>query len=58
MPREQCIHIARWIPHSLDMFCDLNQVIQVSLLLEEEAAEAEDGDETEEAHIKAAHKSI
>ncbi|KAG2737697.1 hypothetical protein P692DRAFT_20669020, partial [Suillus brevipes Sb2] len=32
-----------------DMFCDLKQTIQVSLLLEEEAAEAEDGDEMEEA---------
>jgi hypothetical protein len=31
------------------MFCDLKQTIQVSLLLEEEAAEAEDGDEMEEA---------
>ncbi|KAG1721734.1 hypothetical protein EDD22DRAFT_962429 [Suillus occidentalis] len=57
-PREQCIHVARWIPRGLDMFCDLKQAIQVSLLLEEEAAEAEDGDETEEAHVKAARRKI
>ncbi|KAG2135979.1 hypothetical protein DEU56DRAFT_755365 [Suillus clintonianus] len=58
-PREQCIHVARWIPRGLDMFCDLKQAIQVSLLLEqEEAAEAEDGDETEEEHIKAARRKI
>ncbi|KAG1764281.1 hypothetical protein EV702DRAFT_1205055 [Suillus placidus] len=56
--QEQCIHVARWIPRSLDMFCDLKQAIQVSLLLEQEAAEAEDGDETEEEHIKAAHRKI
>lgn len=40
------------------MFCDLKQTIQVSLLLEEEAAEAEDGDETEQAHVKAARRKI
>ncbi|KAG1772844.1 hypothetical protein EV702DRAFT_1201306 [Suillus placidus] len=57
-PREQCIHVARWIPCGLDMFCDLKQAIQVSLLLEQEAAEAEDGDETEEEHIKAARRKI
>ncbi|KAG1732695.1 uncharacterized protein EDB91DRAFT_1251737 [Suillus paluster] len=58
-PREQCIHVARWIPRGLDMFCDLKQTIQVSLLLEqEEEAEAEDGDEAEEEHIKAARSKI
>ncbi|KAG1718813.1 uncharacterized protein EDB91DRAFT_1089765 [Suillus paluster] len=58
-PREQCIHIARWIPRGLDMFCNLKQTIQVSLLLEqEEEAEAEDGDEAEEEHIKAARSKI
>ncbi|KAG1776096.1 hypothetical protein EV702DRAFT_1231061 [Suillus placidus] len=40
------------------MFCDLKQAIQVSLLLEQEAAEAKDGDETEEEHIKAARRKI
>ncbi|KAG1750377.1 uncharacterized protein EDB91DRAFT_1078427 [Suillus paluster] len=57
-PREQCIHVAHWIPHGLNMFCDLKQAIQVSLLLEQEAAEAEDRDETEEEHIKAARRKI
>ncbi|KAG2747049.1 hypothetical protein P692DRAFT_20736700 [Suillus brevipes Sb2] len=46
-PREQCIHVARWIPRGLDMFCDLKQVIQVCLLLEQEEA-VEDGDPTDE----------
>ncbi|KAG1722129.1 hypothetical protein EDB19DRAFT_2044134 [Suillus lakei] len=58
MPREQCIHIAHWIPRGLNMFCDLKQAIQVSLLLEQEAAEAKDGDEMEEEHIKAACRQI
>ncbi|KAG1800201.1 uncharacterized protein HD556DRAFT_1197914, partial [Suillus plorans] len=40
-----------------DMFCDLKQVIQVCLLLEQEEA-AEDGDETEEEQIRAARKKI
>ncbi|KAG2159037.1 uncharacterized protein EDB93DRAFT_1058951, partial [Suillus bovinus] len=40
-----------------DMFCDLKQMIQVCLLLEQEEA-AEDGDETEEEQIKAARKKI
>jgi hypothetical protein len=39
------------------MFCDLKQVIQVYLLLEQEEA-AEDGDEPEEEQIKAAWKKI
>ncbi|KAG1722821.1 hypothetical protein EDB19DRAFT_1954498 [Suillus lakei] len=56
-PQEQCIHIARWIPCGLDMFCDLKQVIQMCLLLEQEEA-AEDGDGTEEEHIKAACRNI
>ncbi|KAG1816573.1 hypothetical protein EV424DRAFT_1348185 [Suillus variegatus] len=56
-PREQCIHIARWIPRGLDMFCDLKQVIQVCLLLDQEEA-AEDGDETEEEQIRTARKKI
>jgi len=57
MPREQCIHVARWIPCGLDMFCDLKQVIQVCLLLEQEEA-AEDGDEMEEEEIKCARRKI
>ncbi|KAG1902557.1 uncharacterized protein F5891DRAFT_917619, partial [Suillus fuscotomentosus] len=40
-----------------DMFCDLKQVIQVCLLLEQEEA-AKDGDEQEEEQIKAAQKKI
>ncbi|KAG2147370.1 hypothetical protein BD769DRAFT_1382415 [Suillus cothurnatus] len=57
MPWEQCIHVARWIPHGLDMFCDLKQVIQVCLLLEQEEA-AKDGDEMEEEEIKCACRKI
>ncbi|KAG1738252.1 hypothetical protein EDB19DRAFT_2025453 [Suillus lakei] len=56
-PQEQCIHIARWIPRGLDMFCNLKQVIQMCLLLEQEEA-AKDGDRMEEEHIKAAHRKI
>ncbi|KAG2038000.1 hypothetical protein BDR03DRAFT_862730 [Suillus americanus] len=57
MPWEQCIHVACWIPRGLDMFCDLNRVIQGCLLLEQEDA-AKDGDRTEDGQIKAAHKKI
>jgi hypothetical protein len=39
------------------MFCDLKQVIQVCLLLEQEEA-AEDGDEMEEEEIKCARRKI
>jgi len=39
------------------MFCDLKQVIQVCLLLDQEEA-AEDGDEMEEEQIRAAQKKI
>ncbi|KAG2127288.1 uncharacterized protein EDB93DRAFT_1109329 [Suillus bovinus] len=55
-PRDQCIHIARWITHGLDMFCDLKQVIQVCLLLEQDEA-IEDGDLTD-AQAKIAHTNI
>ncbi|KAG1799070.1 hypothetical protein EV424DRAFT_1289381, partial [Suillus variegatus] len=40
-----------------DMFCNLKQVIQVCLLLDQEEA-AEDGDETEEEQIRTARKKI
>ncbi|KAG1800251.1 uncharacterized protein HD556DRAFT_1197085, partial [Suillus plorans] len=40
-----------------DMFCDLKQVIQVCLLLDQEEA-AKDGDEMEEEQIRAAWKKI
>ncbi|KAG1744773.1 hypothetical protein EDB19DRAFT_1906491 [Suillus lakei] len=39
------------------MFCNLKQVIQMCLLLEQEEA-AKDGDGTEEEHIKAACRKI
>jgi len=39
------------------MFCDLNRVIQVCLLLEQEAA-AENGDGTEDEQIKAAGRKV
>ncbi|KAG1889701.1 uncharacterized protein F5891DRAFT_916712, partial [Suillus fuscotomentosus] len=40
-----------------DMFCNLKQVIQVCLLLDQEEA-AEDGDEMKEEQIRAARKKI
>ncbi|KIN93003.1 hypothetical protein M404DRAFT_36493 [Pisolithus tinctorius Marx 270] len=33
-PRDQCLHAARWIPRAFDMYCNLNEVIQVSRALE------------------------
>jgi len=53
-PREQCIHIARWIPCGLDMFCDLKEVIQVCLLLEDE----EDADGTEDEQSSSIRRKI
>ncbi|KAG1721383.1 uncharacterized protein EDB91DRAFT_1064411 [Suillus paluster] len=55
--QEQCIHVARWIPWGLDMFCNLKQVIQVCLLLEEDEAAA-DGDRSEEEQVKISRTNI
>ncbi|KAG2121684.1 hypothetical protein BD769DRAFT_1671308 [Suillus cothurnatus] len=36
--REQCLHFARWIPHAIDMFCNLNDTFRIAMLMEEEEA--------------------
>jgi hypothetical protein len=53
-PREHCIHVARWIPRGLDMFCDLNEVIRVCLLLEDE----ENTDGTDDEQSSSARRKI
>lgn len=46
-PYDWCIQASRWIPCAFDMFCDVGEVIKVSLLLEEAGSEDEDKDNSE-----------
>ncbi|KAI6043557.1 hypothetical protein EDC04DRAFT_2600026 [Pisolithus marmoratus] len=44
---DQCLQAARWILHAFNMFCNLGEVIKVTLLLKEEDAENTDEDNSE-----------
>jgi len=36
--RNQCLHFACWIPHTINMFCSLNDTFHIVMLMEEEEA--------------------
>ncbi|KAG2357794.1 hypothetical protein BDR07DRAFT_1490321 [Suillus spraguei] len=36
--RDQCLHFACWIPCAIDMFCNLNDIFHIVMLMEEEEA--------------------
>jgi hypothetical protein len=48
--QEQCLHVARWIPRGVDMFCKLTDVFRIAPLIEQwEAAETVDDIKDEQA---------
>ncbi|KAF9234352.1 hypothetical protein BU15DRAFT_79103 [Melanogaster broomeanus] len=51
---------ARWIPRAFDMYCNLNEVIKICLLLEDEASDSDDDnaeDEKRKRHVGGSFKS-
>ncbi|KAG1810516.1 hypothetical protein EV424DRAFT_1542886 [Suillus variegatus] len=40
--RDQCLHVARWIPHAIDMYVVLKDTFRIGMLLEQEES-AKDG---------------
>ena len=55
----QCLGAARWIPRAYDMYCNLNEAIRVSSIVNEAKNNADsDLDEDNNARIKAAYKNI
>ncbi|KAG0695614.1 hypothetical protein DFH29DRAFT_1005325 [Suillus ampliporus] len=40
--RDQCLHVAHWIPHAIDMYVALKDTFRIGMLLEQEEA-AKDG---------------
>ncbi|KAG2367260.1 hypothetical protein BDR07DRAFT_1606178 [Suillus spraguei] len=49
--QEQCLHVARWIPRGVDMFCKLTDVFRVAPLVEQREA-AERADHIEDEQVK------
>ncbi|KAF9230710.1 hypothetical protein BU15DRAFT_83296 [Melanogaster broomeanus] len=52
-----CVHAARWIPRAFDMYCNLDEVIKICLLLEDEASDSDD-DNAEDEKAKAARRRV
>ncbi|KAF9237875.1 hypothetical protein BU15DRAFT_62893 [Melanogaster broomeanus] len=52
-----CVHAARWIPRAFDMYCNLDEVIQIYLLVEDEASDTYD-DNAEDEKAKAARRRV
>ena len=42
---EQCMHAAQWIPRAYDMYCNLEEVIQVCLIVKQGESIAGNSDE-------------
>ncbi|KAG1748422.1 uncharacterized protein EDB91DRAFT_1245122 [Suillus paluster] len=56
-PWEQCLHFARWIPRAVDMFCILNDMFHIAMLMEEDQA-AQVSDKPDDELVKAQRKEV
>ncbi|KAF9232302.1 hypothetical protein BU15DRAFT_55157, partial [Melanogaster broomeanus] len=50
-------HAARWIPRAFDMYCNLDEVIKICLLVEDEASDTDD-ENAEDEKARAAHRKV
>ncbi|KIK32433.1 hypothetical protein CY34DRAFT_154688, partial [Suillus luteus UH-Slu-Lm8-n1] len=56
-PRDQCLHIARWIPRGIDMFCSLRDVFCTANLVRQDEA-AQDLSEPEDEAVEKERKEM
>lgn len=54
---DKCIHVARWIPRAFDMYCNLEEVIRVCMVVEQ-YENTMDEDDDSLVNLKKAYEKI
>jgi hypothetical protein len=50
--RDQCLHVARWIPRGIDMFVVLKDTFQIAMCMKDEEAAKDSSEPEDEAARK------